>query len=138
MLRICDARMWHMHFAQRVSYSVMSRIYSLLYALICQISSRSGMISEYQRMRYAPSSRLSSSCVSVDMKLIGGRARSYARRKKSPKIHSNMDISPLLAYILTINILAYTLMWVDKVKSIYGWWRISERTLWILALIGGA
>jgi uncharacterized membrane protein YsdA (DUF1294 family) len=29
-------------------------------------------------------------------------------------------------------------MWIDKLKSIYQWWRISERTLWILALLGGA
>jgi uncharacterized membrane protein YsdA (DUF1294 family) len=43
--------------------------------------------------------------------------------------------SVFFIYIASINILTYSLMWVDKVKSIYGWWRISERTLWILALI---
>ena len=39
--------------------------------------------------------------------------------------------------LLIINILAYSLMWIDKLKSIYRWWRISEKTLWIFALCGG-
>lgn len=43
----------------------------------------------------------------------------------------------MFSYLLIINLLAYALMWVDKVKSIYKWWRISEKTLWILALAGG-
>lgn len=38
-------------------------------------------------------------------------------------------------YLLILNLLAYSLMWVDKLKSIYQWWRISERTLWILACL---
>jgi uncharacterized membrane protein YsdA (DUF1294 family) len=28
-------------------------------------------------------------------------------------------------------------MSLDKLKSVYGWWRISEKTLWILAILGG-
>lgn len=28
-------------------------------------------------------------------------------------------------------------MCIDKVKSIYQWWRIPEKTLWILAIFGG-
>ena len=43
----------------------------------------------------------------------------------------------MLYYLLFINLLAYTIMWIDKLKSIYKWWRISEKTLWIFALIGG-
>lgn len=42
----------------------------------------------------------------------------------------------MFSYLLLINLIAYTIMWIDKVKSIYKWWRISERTLWILALLG--
>lgn len=38
---------------------------------------------------------------------------------------------------VALNTTAYIVMWVDKIKAIYAWWRISERTLWILALIGG-
>ncbi len=43
----------------------------------------------------------------------------------------------LLAYLALINILAYIVMWTDKIKSIYRFWRIPEKTLWILACIGG-
>lgn len=42
-----------------------------------------------------------------------------------------------LYYILILNILAYLIMLIDKLKSIYKWWRISEKTLWILAIFGG-
>ena len=40
-------------------------------------------------------------------------------------------------FLLILNILAYLLMWIDKLRSIYQWWRVSERTFWILALLGG-
>lgn len=28
-------------------------------------------------------------------------------------------------------------MWIDKIKSIYKKWRVSEKFLWILAIFGG-
>ena len=40
-------------------------------------------------------------------------------------------------FLLSINIVAYITMCTDKIKSIYQWWRISEKALWILALFGG-
>ncbi len=41
-------------------------------------------------------------------------------------------------YIIAfVNLFAYLVMSLDKIKSIYQWWRISEKTLWILALFGG-
>lgn len=43
----------------------------------------------------------------------------------------------MLSYFIIINLFAYILMWVDKVKSIYKWWRVSEKTLWTIALFGG-
>lgn len=43
----------------------------------------------------------------------------------------------MLLYLLLINLFAYLIMWIDKVKSLYQWWRISEKTLWIFALLGG-
>jgi uncharacterized membrane protein YsdA (DUF1294 family) len=43
----------------------------------------------------------------------------------------------MLIYLLIINTCSYAIMWVDKVKSIYKWWRVSEKTLWTLALLGG-
>lgn len=44
----------------------------------------------------------------------------------------------MLTYILIINIVSYAIMWIDKLKSIYKWWRVSEKTLWTFALFGGA
>lgn len=41
-------------------------------------------------------------------------------------------------YFLFINAFAYIIMWLDKIKAIYGFWRVSEKTLWILAALGGA
>lgn len=43
----------------------------------------------------------------------------------------------ILIYIITINIIAYSIMALDKLKSIYAWWRISEKTLWIIAILWG-
>ena len=31
----------------------------------------------------------------------------------------------------------FAIMWIDKVKSIYQKWRVSEKTLWTLAIFGG-
>lgn len=47
-----------------------------------------------------------------------------------------MSMYYVYVWLLIINLIAYSLMWIDKVKSIYQWWRISERTLWIMALLG--
>ncbi len=44
----------------------------------------------------------------------------------------------MITYFIILNVLSYSLMWVDKLKSIYQWWRISERTLWLLAIIWGS
>lgn len=43
----------------------------------------------------------------------------------------------MFTYLLIINAVSYALMWIDKLKSIYQWWRVSEKTLWILVLAGG-
>lgn len=41
-------------------------------------------------------------------------------------------------YVILINIIAFILMGIDKAKARRGAWRISERTLIILAVIGGS
>ncbi|RSK28108.1 DUF1294 domain-containing protein [Bacillus sp. HMF5848] len=43
-----------------------------------------------------------------------------------------------LWYIGIVSLISYIVMAVDKYKARRGHWRIAERTLWILALIGGA
>lgn len=44
----------------------------------------------------------------------------------------------LLAYLLVINLFAMLIMAVDKSKAERNKWRIPEKTLFIVALIGGS
>ena len=44
----------------------------------------------------------------------------------------------LLIYLVFINLLGYLLMMVDKKRAIKHQYRISERTLWITAILFGA
>ena len=44
----------------------------------------------------------------------------------------------LYCYLFTINAAGLLLMLVDKLKSIKNKWRIPERTLFIVALLGGS
>lgn len=44
----------------------------------------------------------------------------------------------LLLYILGMNILSMLLMYADKTRARKNQYRISERTLWPFAVIGGA
>ncbi|RID86418.1 DUF1294 domain-containing protein [Peribacillus asahii] len=43
----------------------------------------------------------------------------------------------IMVYMIFINILAFTIMGIDKKKARNGEYRISERTLWTVAVIGG-
>ncbi|MBT2218581.1 DUF1294 domain-containing protein [Virgibacillus dakarensis] len=47
-----------------------------------------------------------------------------------------MHISIL--YLTLINVIGFVLMGTDKQRAIKHKWRISEKTLWITAIIGGA
>lgn len=44
----------------------------------------------------------------------------------------------LFLYLLVINLLGLSVMYVDKNRARKRQYRISERTLWLIALIGGA
>lgn len=44
----------------------------------------------------------------------------------------------LIVYLLVINLIGYALMGVDKKRAVRGVWRISEASLFIVALLGGA
>lgn len=44
----------------------------------------------------------------------------------------------IIMYLILINIVAYISMWSDKKKAIQHKYRISEKTLFTLAIIGGA
>jgi uncharacterized membrane protein YsdA (DUF1294 family) len=51
----------------------------------------------------------------------------------------NSMIEPfLMGYLLAINILAFCVMDFDKQKARKGVWRISESTLFTLAILGGS
>ena len=44
----------------------------------------------------------------------------------------------LIIYLLIINIIGFVLMGIDKQRAIRGAWRISEASLFLTALLGGA
>ena len=44
----------------------------------------------------------------------------------------------LAIYILTINLIGFAIMGIDKKRAIRGAWRISEASLFGTALLGGA
>ena len=43
-----------------------------------------------------------------------------------------------IIYLTVINLIGFTLMGVDKKRAIRGAWRISEASLFLTALVGGA
>lgn len=47
-------------------------------------------------------------------------------------------ITLLGLYFLIINVIGFLLMFIDKKRSINREWRIRERTLFIISIIGGA
>lgn len=49
------------------------------------------------------------------------------------------DFIPLLiaGYILIMSIIGFVIMGIDKRRSVYKVWRISEKTLLLIAILGG-
>ena len=44
----------------------------------------------------------------------------------------------IIYYLLVINAVAFFVYGIDKLKARKGWWRMSESTLLLLALVGGS
>ena len=44
----------------------------------------------------------------------------------------------IIVYLLAINLIGLLIMYVDKRRAKYGRWRIPEKTLLIIALLGGS
>lgn len=42
-----------------------------------------------------------------------------------------------IIYVIVINIIGFLAMWIDKVKAKRGSWRIPEKTLFTITLLGG-
>ena len=43
----------------------------------------------------------------------------------------------IIIYIVAINLFGFFIMWLDKRKAKKGAWRISEKTLFIITILGG-
>ena len=43
----------------------------------------------------------------------------------------------MIIYFIVINIIGFFIMWLDKRKAIKGSWRIPEKTLFIITVLGG-
>lgn len=41
-------------------------------------------------------------------------------------------------YLIIVNLLGFLLMWLDKSYAIHGKWRISEKNLLLIAILGGS
>lgn len=44
----------------------------------------------------------------------------------------------IIGYILIVNLVGFVIMGVDKKRAVRGAWRISERSLFLTAIIGGS
>lgn len=44
----------------------------------------------------------------------------------------------ITAYLLAINLIGLSMMYIDKRKAIKGSWRIPEKTLLLVAMLGGS
>lgn len=54
------------------------------------------------------------------------------------ELNNIFTIKNIIIYLITINLIAFLAMFIDKKKAQKGKWRIKESTLLILALIGGS
>ena len=46
--------------------------------------------------------------------------------------------APVILYLILINLIAFALMGIDKAKARHHRWRISEKALFLPALLGGS
>lgn len=43
-----------------------------------------------------------------------------------------------IMYVIVINIIGFSIMWIDKRRSKNHKWRVPEKRLWLVAIIGGS
>ena len=65
-----------------------------------------------------------------------------SENKNKVRFHPTAKVIPmlndLLYYLIVINVVTFLVYGIDKWKAKQGYWRISEATLLILAVIGGS
>lgn len=49
-----------------------------------------------------------------------------------------LDTKIIIIYLVTINLITFLAMWIDKRKAQKGKWRISETALFTMAILGGS
>lgn len=55
----------------------------------------------------------------------------------SININQIFTIKNIIIYFIVINIIGFSIMWLDKYKAKKGKWRIPEKTLFIITTLGG-
>lgn len=53
------------------------------------------------------------------------------------QLNQIFTLQNIIIYFVTINLLTFLIMYIDKKKAKKGKWRIKESTLFILVLLGG-
>ena len=48
-----------------------------------------------------------------------------------------IGVENIIIYFIVINLLGFLMMYIDKKKAIKGKWRISEKSLFVVTLLGG-
>lgn len=46
-------------------------------------------------------------------------------------------VQNIIIYFISVNLIGFFVMWLDKRKAIKGAWRIPEKTLFIITALGG-
>ena len=52
-------------------------------------------------------------------------------------IQEIFTVKNIIIYFIAINIIGFSAMWIDKRKAQKGRWRIQEKTLFMITLLGG-
>ena len=55
----------------------------------------------------------------------------------SIELSNILNLRNIIIYLILINLFGFFIMWLDKRKAKYGKWRIPEKTLFLVTLLGG-
>lgn len=72
------------------------------------------------------------------MKILEFSNRFYTSQGGIKLMDKTEMVRNIIFYLIVVNIIGYAMMWYDKRCAQNGQWRIKEKTLFIIALIGGS